>query len=213
MKTVWIVLAVLVGLAIAKRLLAFILLRFFGRWIGKAIGQAALAQQPDQIHLDPTNADTWTDVRAAYDLAAPLRSRGFRDAGTFRIQEMNGVLVQLLAHPDESFYAAVYEHPQVGHWIDLAARYTNGNSITFTSSKPTGLDPRPGHPVVNAPGTSPGDLWERARRERPSGTLRSAQTETAARDFEDAYEESIAWRKTRGISACEVAKVATREAA
>jgi hypothetical protein len=204
METVLIVLAVLILLPIVKRLLVFGLARL----IGRAIGQAALNQQPDEISLSPTGKNAWKKANDANHLAESLLTRGFRDAGVFRIEEMPGVVVQLLAKPEECFYAAVYEHPQVGCWIDIATRYTNGDGSTFTTSKPTGLAPRPGHPMVHSPGTGPLALYARARAERARGEMHPATVEHAVEDFEASYAESTAWRKAKGISACEVAEVA-----
>jgi len=204
MKTVLIVLAILILLPIVKQLLVFGLARL----IGRAIGQAALNQQPDRISLTPAGKDAWKNADAANGLAEPLLSRGFRDAGVHRITEMPGVVVQLLAKPEECFYAAIYEHPQVGCWMDLATRYTNGNGSTFTTSKPTGLSPRPGHPMVHSPGTGPLALYARARAERIRDAMHATTVERAVSDFEESYAESTAWRKSKGISACEVAEVA-----
>jgi hypothetical protein len=213
MKLVLTIVLVLVGLAILKRVVAFFALRLFGGWIGRAIGQAALGQQPDTIQLDAISPDSWLDRDAAHALGDAFLELGFADAGTHRIVEMDGVRVRLLVHEREGLIAAVYEHPQAGQWFDVVGRYADGTSITFTTSKPTGLDPRPGHPVVHAPATSPRALIERARWERPPGALLPITTAAVVAAFEQAYAESMAWRKQRGITACEVAQVAAREAA
>ena len=204
MKTVLIVLAVLLVLPIVKRLLVLGLARL----IGRAVGQAALNQQPDEIQLQETDSGVWTDARAASALADPLLARGFENAGVYRVKEMPGVVVQLLAKPDERLLAAVYEHPQAGHWLDLATQYEDGASATFTTSKPTGLVERPDHSMVHAAGAGPLALYARARAERPKGSMKMTQAIDAAREFERSYAESTAWRKRRGISACEVAEVA-----
>ncbi len=175
METVLIVLGVLILLPIVKRLLVFGLARL----IGRAIGQAALNQQPDRISLSPAGRNAWKNADAANHLAEPLLTRGFQDAGVFRIGEMPGVVVQLLAKPEECFYAAVYEHPQVGCWIDIATRYKNGNGSTFTTAKPTGLSPRPGHPMVHSPGTGPLALYARARAERARGEMQPTTVDRA----------------------------------
>ena len=97
MKTVLIVVAVMIALPILKQLVVFAL----ARMIGRAVGQAALNQQPDQIQLRETDADAWNNARAAAVIAAPLLARGFASAGVFRIVEMPGVVVQLLAKPED----------------------------------------------------------------------------------------------------------------
>lgn len=204
MKTILICAAILLLMPIVKQLLVFGLARLLGR----AVGQAALNQQPDTIRLSPAGAHAWKNAQGAITFATPLCDRGFQDAGTYTIAEMPGVIVRLLAKPEEHFYAAIYEHPQVGQWIDLVTLYQDQTSSTFTTAKPTGLAPRPGHPSIHAPGAGPLALYARARAERAKQVMLPATPAKAVQDFERAYAESIAWRKHRGISACEVAEVA-----
>jgi len=208
---------VLAALAVvAVLLLDRALKRFFprllGAWLGRTIGRIALAQQPDRLHLDPVSADSWSDFETASDLGRPFVQQGFESAGTFRIEEMPGVIVQLLAHPAQRLYAAIYEHPQAGHWVDVVARYEDGTGATFTTAKPSGLDPLPGRIMVNAPGLTPRALLDRMMFERPAGALLPATAATAAQVFQDAYAEETAWRKGRGLTAAEVGRV-TRQAA
>ena len=212
MKTILILAATLVLLPLVRKLLGATIGSVIGHLFAKAVGGQALSQQPDTIHLSRSGAQAWSDASAAGAIANPLLGRGFEDAGTFKVQEMP-VVVRLLAHPGDSLIAAICEHPQAGVWCDIVARYEKGNSITFTTSKPTGLDHRPGHPTVNAPGLSPLALLARTRAERPQGLLKPATAETAARVFEQSYAESMAWRKHRGVSAREVGEVAGKMAA
>ena len=202
-----VVVAGLVGLA---RLVPYLLARFLVGVVGGAIGRHALAAQPDTIHLEKTGANAWQEPLAVEPLIWPLHQRGFHDAGVFRISEMPGITLQLLVKSDESLVAAIYEHPQAGHWIDLAARYQDGTSITFTTSQPTGLNDRPGHPIHNAPGLGVHALLVRARAEMPRRPLQQVTPFTAPRLFEHAYAESMADRKLHGISAREVTRVAEK---
>lgn len=213
MKPLLAVLAVLAGAFLLQRVAGFFWVPLVNAWMGRAMGQAALAQQPDAIHLDETSPDAWRDHEAAHALGNAFLEQGFADGGTHRVEEMHGVRIRLLVHEGERLYAVVYEHPQAGQWCDVVAAYEDGRSITFTTAAPTGLDPRPGHDVVHLPPTSPPALVERLRRERPPGTLRPATCAAVVRDFETAYADSTAWRKRRGISAGEVALFATQEAA
>ena len=204
MKTMIIAGAILLALPVVKQLIGIGLARLLGR----AIGQAALNQQPDTIHLSAAGPHAWKNAPKAAGFASPLSDRGFQDAGSYTIPEMPGVVVRLMAKPEEHFYAAIYEHPQAGHWMDLVTLYQDGTSSTFTTAKPTGLAPRPGHPSIHVPGAGPLALYARARAERAKQTMVATIPANAVHDFEQAYAESIAWRKNRGISACEVAEVA-----
>jgi len=175
---------------------------------GRAIGAEALAAQPDTIRLIEPRGDARSDGAAMRRPSDELARLGFRDAGLHAVAEMPGVLVHLMAHPDEGFYAAVYHHPQAGVWFDIVSRFQDATSITWSTSKPTGLDPRPGHPMVHLHGQSPSAVFEKARSTRPRRPVVPAGSTQAVTIFEQAYAESMAYRKGKGITTAEVVKMA-----
>jgi hypothetical protein len=194
----------LVALALVRTLIPLLVARVFGR----AIGSHAIAKQPDQIHLHHQGEVAWNDPRSVFPLSGPLLQRGFQDAGVYRIRELPDVTLQLLVKSNEDLMAIIYEHAAVGHWVEIACRYRDGGSFTISNSRPTGLAPRPNHIVVHAPGLESAALYDRARAERPHRPLESVSTFNISKMFEEAWAESIAYRKQTGISADEVANVA-----
>ena len=181
--------------------------------LGKQVGATALAQQPDTIHLEPAAAEAWRDAENARRVASSIQSLGFETAGTFRVPELPGITLELLAHPGESMYAAVYEHPQAGAWFEYFVRCQDGTSVTFTTLPPTGLDDRPDHPLVRAVGADPSSLFEKAQDRKPRKPLEPARASSVVAVFEQSYADSIAWRKQQGISRTEVVRVAMKKAA
>lgn len=180
---------------------------------GKQIGATALAKQPDTIHLERRDPSAWKSFAQVRQIVGPLRTRGFVDAGVHAIREMPGLLVQLLAHPGEGLYAAVYEHPKAGIWLDLVSLFQDGTSSTFSTSPPTALAQRPGHPSVNMHGKDPITVLDKALAERGSNWLVKVSPDQAVKVFEQAYADAIAWRKQTGISTGEVVKTALRKVA
>jgi hypothetical protein len=202
-------LAALVAVVVLRPVLMWVIAHVLGGWIGRK----ALGQQPETIHLTRRNDLAWSNREAARALSKPLQDDGFEDAGTWGIDELAGTVVQLLVHQGDGLFACVYEHPKAGTWMELVTRYHDGRSCSFTTSPPTGLDPRPGHPVFHAPATPPNELLARALAERPQGAFAIVTPERAPRQFEEAWAEGIAWRKTHGIKTREVARVAARRRA
>ena len=180
---------------------------------GKQVGATALARQPDTIHLEPAPAEAWRDAENARRVATSLQSLGFETAGTFRVPELPGITLELLAHPGESMYAAVYEHPQAGAWFEYFVRCQDGTSATFTTLAPTGLDDRPGHAIVRSVGVDPRSLFEKAQERKPRKPLEPARAASVVAVFETSYADSMAWRKEQGISRSEVVRVAMKKAA
>ena len=65
---------------------------------------------------------------------------------------------------------------------------------------------------MHFPELSPADLYQQFIAERPAGAMVTITAEQLPRFYEESYAESMAWRKNKGITAEEVARVAkTRE--
>lgn len=180
---------------------------------GRQIGNAALSRQPDTIHLEPTDPASLRRANRVQAVTAEYLRSGFSDAGTFAIPEMRDVRVQLLVNTAESTYGTIYDHPAVGVWYDVVTRYNDGGSSTFSSARPTGLEPRPNSKVANLPGMEPGVLIQHARSQRPNTGMLPASSNNAVADFEQAYADYMSWLKQRGITTHEVVEVARRKVA
>lgn len=212
MKYVLIV-AALVALRIfvfpyVKRLVAMIFVRTAVNGALEDVGAQAMAKVPDRIVLVHQNLHSWNPGPEVARLADPLFSKGFQEGGLFSIREMPGVTVRFLVKPTECVVAAITMHPRTATWLDLMTYYQNGNSATYSTNTPRGLDQRPGHPTVYLPGATAIALYAKLLTERPKGVFRPVMTEDTAALFERAYAEAISWRKNKGISATEVVKVA-----
>ena len=210
MTLIPLVVLALVGVVVSVRPLRRYLIV---RWMSDAVGNQALQRLPDQIHLAPSRPEALHDAAAALALANPLLEFGFDDAGTYSVVDLPGVFMRLLVKPDECFTAAVYEHPKAGTWLDITTRYSDRTTSSFSTMRASGLDPRPGSASVRMPGSSAGEVYERARAERPKGNMIRVTGEAAPGLFERGYAESMGWRKKKGISAAEMAKVAERRKA
>jgi hypothetical protein len=183
---------------VGKRLFRIVLVKVLPDSAVKAIGKRAVDKQPDEIHLVKADGGAWTNRAEATRLAGAFGQLGFVAAGTYRITELPDVTLGMLLHAQGRAYAIVYEHPKLGLWADIVSRYEDGTGITYSSSRSPDLAQRPGHKVVKAPGFMPGALWARFQAERPAGELVLLDAASLVQRFEDAWRESIAWRKGRG---------------
>lgn len=211
------ILAALVAIPIAMRIGALLIGPLFAgaalRGAAQDIGRRAIQKQPDRVHLSERGPHVWRHPDQAGALAMPLLENGFTDVGTFAVEEMPGVFVRLMVDARNGILGIVYEHPRAAHWLELISRYPDGTSASFTTLRPTGHSPRPGHPIVFAPALDAGALLVRTLKERPPQATNAITRKSAVQQFEDGYADTIAWRKNRGVSATEVIRVATRRAA
>jgi hypothetical protein len=177
---------------------------------GRSVGRRALARQPDRIELREAGLQDWQDAAAAGRLTEPLLLLGYELAGTSTVPQMPGIVLRLLVHARECVLGVVYEHPKVGHWVELTTRYTGDTAFTVTSSADHGLAPRPGHPVTHLAGAAPAVLHARLVAQRPQHGMKRIEVGRAAQAFEQGFAEAMAWRKSQGVSRSEVVRVAVR---
>jgi hypothetical protein len=209
MQTAVILFAVLITLVVLKPVVRAILAFAFAGNVAKQ----SLARVPDTIHLTGAKADAWIDAIGARRLASELAKRGFEDAGTYSIPELRNMTVELMQQPVERILAVIYEHPEVGQWVELVTRYNDGSSYSVSSGRDTGLKPRPDHKIVNLPGAPPDMMHKRLISGRPEAEAEAFELHELVPAFEAVYAESVAWRKAQGISKEEVVKAATRKVA
>ena len=67
--------------------------------------------------------------------------------------------------------------------------------------------------MIRMTSADPRTLFEKAQERKPRKPLRPARAADAVATFEQGYAESMAWRKSQGISTGEVVKVAMKKAA
>ena len=192
-----------------RRVFKLLLFRTAVRVALKDVGDKAVAKQVDEIHLvrkDIFSGDTLDEERER--MAQSLLSRGFARVGLFGASEMPGIDIFHLVNVSTSVYANLYSRPNATKWVELVTRYENGVFCSFSTLVDRGFEHRPGDVHVYAPGSDAGTLYDRMLRERPQGAMVALTAEEVPRLFEKGYAELVFWRKNKGMSPEEVAKVA-----
>lgn len=208
MNMLWVI-----GLLIAWALLRFALRPLLALVFARTIGAQALAKVPQTVQLTGAGDTAWSDAHAARRLCEPLLANGFADAGTYTVNEMPGVVMQLLASSADSIMAVVYEHPRAGHWLELVTRYADGRRCSATSLVSAPVSGPSFVTTLRVAGAAPLRLLETMRHRRPEGTMLPVSTSDVTRMFEEGYAESMKWHREHGVSRGDVVKVAMRRAA
>jgi len=166
----------------------------------------AIEKQPDEIHLVAAPEHPWSNAAAVETHGSALRALGFGDAGTYTIEPLSTALLFFLKSSDR-MYATVYEHPKAGIWLNFVVLYEDGSNITFTTTQDRGLEQKPEHPIVHVPGAAADQLYPIAAGKAPANGRKPLTAESLVTEFEQAWVESIRWRKNRSVSMTEVASV------
>jgi hypothetical protein len=172
------------------------------------VGKRALAKQSDEIHLVKKDVFSVTLDDERERMAESLLNRGFTKVGLFGASEMPSLDIFQLVNVSTSVYANLYSGPNAHKWVELVTRYQDGVFCSFSTLVERGFEHRPGDVHVYAPDSDAGALYDRMLRERPQGAMVALTVEEVPRLFEKGYSELVFWRKHKGMSPEEVAKVA-----
>jgi len=152
---------------------------------------------PFRVTLAPVPAVEWEAPEKVEEFAAPLRAAQFVEAGSF-IVEPTTLRLAAFCLPQERAYAAIFEHPQAGCWMELVSSYVDGSSITFSTLQDTLLD-RAEHNVIRfLEGFGAEELLRTFLRERPRKPLRQVSSQQFRENFERAYAKAMDWMIARG---------------
>jgi hypothetical protein len=168
-----------------------------GRRLLGSLRQRQMENVPTKISLKSLSRPSWRDPTLMETLVSPLTFRGFQNLGGYRVNELSGLGLQLLVHEDENAVATIYEHPKMGHWVDITSYFTDGTTICYSTTTAATVV-RPGHVRVSMVGLNPGALFTRFKLDKPRKPTMPASRETAAALFAEGYADEANWRKANG---------------
>lgn len=170
------------------------------------MGRAALARLEDVI-LAPEPDYSWKNDRIEEQYVHPLRDLGFTEAGAYSTGQVPGVHILMLVHVSDRIQANVYEHPQVGSWLELVSRYENKDVFSVTNLPPQGVNRPPWITTIQVEKSATAvAMVQRMLKDRKSGALRPTNPKDAKEEFEIGYAQFMAWKRQTGISPEEVAR-------
>src|SRR5579883_3519482 len=170
-------------------------IRSFLKNVQDVAGNLASRMVPPEIHLVPLENPTWTNEAGMDAEVRPLAGLGFKSAGAYSAQEVEGLKLQAWVDPEKSISAVAYDHPIAGIWLDFYTHYQDGTRITYANNQlPTEVEHAPGHTVERFPGLDSLSLYQKFIAARPDRPMRPMSPETFVELFEKTYAEEMAWR-------------------
>ncbi len=119
-------------LLVAGAVVWWVLKKRFSGFMTKAV----IAGSPPHLHLVRELTPVWDDHDEISERVNALRALGFRALGTYGCQELDAFQLVAMAHAQEGFAAAVFEHPDQGCWVDLATQFRDTGEYLVVSGAP-----------------------------------------------------------------------------
>ncbi len=189
------ILGVLFILLILVVVLVFIIVK---RKLKSFINDLAAGLGPESITLTAASVQ-WSNAKRVAEISQELASLGFQEQGSYEIEEMEGYSISALIHPVENACAVIYDHADLGNWIDLWGRYDQEESLTVSSAPAGGeLDHMPGHEKIYLKQASAEALYQKFMEVKNPGALQAIAPDQFVSIFEKAYEDEMEWRNSRG---------------
>lgn len=206
----------LVVLAILAIFLGFLWLRWKIRKLARELGTNLeglgnfSGGPPPRVRLRASSPSHW-EAEEVQEEVAELDRFGFDRISSYETPDIPGLIFLPFASRDNRTYAVVYHQAGgIGVWCDIYSRYEDGTALTVTSAPRGGeLEHRPGREKAYLPGTPVGKLVEVHQAKISGRPVKPATIEGFANDFEQSYEEEMAWRFSKGYSDDEIRAVAT----
>jgi hypothetical protein len=160
--------------------------------------------------VEATDEDEGTHANETAALISHFESLGFQRAGRFRVDELQGLILDALIKPEEEMAAAIYDHPNFPSFYDVTAIDHDGNCFTITTSPLSHPDNVPaGSQVTIALGLPVQDAVRRMRAERPEGNWLTIERDNVVPAIEDTYAKSMDFQIGKGtISEAYVRQIA-----
>ncbi len=194
-----VVLAMLAGGAICLVLLVFAARFFLGRLLkgllASAMG-AAVRITPQVLDEPPV----WKKPGQVEGARSFFERKGFRQLHYFQVEELEGLICCGLLSPEGSA-VVLYDHAQLGFWIDLVRLREGRGALTVTSQQEQGnLKQAPFAEKYGIPGAGPEELWNLFQEKLKGGEARYRAMEESEflNEFQRAYADEMDWRNAQG---------------
>ncbi len=178
----------------------------------KGMAEAAKAFPTARLELKRASGLVWDDPAGFERAAGAVRDAGFNNAGEYTVESRAGLKIAGFAHPGKSVYAAIYEMPPSGIWVDFVTRYADGTAVTYSNARYHGLDRPPEKLAEFHDGMAVEELYRRFLEQRPTRPMLPTPPEDFAAAVERYHAEEMDWRLKRGgLTEEEIRRVAARD--
>jgi hypothetical protein len=169
------------------------------------------AKLPERISLVEVTSHAWSETVRYEHAASALQGLGFRRSNTFQGTPQKWV-AEFWLSSEPGIFAIIFEPYSKSDGVHCGVAVINRacSIIVFENTEECGLQHRQPDRWPHCGLVEPSDLLQRALRERHLGDVEVLDAVTCVRVYEQAFNEDLGWRRTKGISIEEMKDVLAR---
>jgi hypothetical protein len=178
----------------------------------RKLAENITAKLPERISLvEVASPAAWSKPVKYELLANALQQLCFRRSGVFRGTPQKWI-VEFWLSSEPGIFATIFDRHSKNEGIHSAVGIMNrdGSIIVFENTEECGLQHRQPDRWPHCGLVAPNELLERALRERHLGDAEPLDAVTCVRVYEEAVNQDLGWRRTKGISIEEMKNVLAR---
>jgi hypothetical protein len=178
-----------------------------GAWLVRVIrivmraskSAADMAAMPARITLESEAEPQWHSPKVINEYADQLRALGFEEVGAYSLPEMGGLMILGLVHPAEGLLSVVCDHTKCPPSFDICADYTDGSTVSGTSSAMgSALDKRPNDLILWLGTTNAHAVLQAVQHHAGTAPRKPIGKNDFVAHFKDGYARSVNWRLKKG---------------
>ena len=171
---------------------------FFTKW-----GEIAVAQMAEKISFDEVAAHSWSKPLEYAESRAAFEALGFQRSGTFAASPKKWVL-EFWINNEPGLFATIVDSPACEIYSEVIVKYNDGSTIGFENTNDCGRRHLEKHNWIHCGPIRPSGLVERALQDRQANHVGQMQLPECLSVYEQAVNETLAWRRSVGLSAEEM---------
>lgn len=126
-----------------------------------------------------------------------LLDLGFQSEGRYVLPELQHTVIEGFRHAEHPVTACIYDHPQVGVWLDFVARNAQDDSLTYSTSPDLGDRDHPPWSELHRLDGTPEILWEELL-ERLDGDFTAVPPASFLAELTASWAREMDWRNLQG---------------
>lgn len=175
----------------------------------KKWGEITIARMPEKISFTEIRSHSWSNPSKHAEAKAAFEALGFRQSSMFLASPQEWV-VEFWLSSEPGLTGKIIDSSERGVYSEATMTNGDGSVFSFENTEHCGRRHREPDKWEHCGLVSPGELVQRALRQRQSNDVRQMSLAESVGAYEQSVNEYLAWRRSVGLSTEEMERMLER---